>query len=94
MKNEKIAEARRMILNYLREQMEAKNITHQQVADYWGWKRETVSRMLAGRFSPGLDQVLMLCEAVNAYIFVMDKEANDDTAQLMRDRWKRAADSN
>lgn len=91
---QKIATARKMILDYLREQMEAKNITQQQVADYWGWKRETVNRMLAGRFSPGLDQVLMLCEAVNSYIFVIDKEANEDTAKLMRERWNRAADSN
>lgn len=92
--DEKIKTARQMLLDYARQQMEAKNLTQQMVANRLGWHQQTVQRMLSGKFSPKLDHFLMLCEAVDCYMFVIDKNANDDTAELMRKRWKRNNDEN
>lgn len=87
MKNDKIVEARKMLLNYLKEQIEAKNITQEELAEKTGFLQSGISRMLNGKFPPTLDNLLTLCEAANCYIFVIDKEADDDLCQLMRERW-------
>lgn len=85
--SKKIEAARKMILDYIREQMEAKNITQDMVSEHTGFTQSNVSRMLSAKYPPTLDNLLMLCEAVNCYIFVIDKEADDDLCEMMRNRW-------
>lgn len=93
--SKKIETARRMLLDYLREQMEAKGITQSALAAKTGFRESNISRTLSAKYPPTLDNFIMLCEAVDCFLFVIDKEnPKDDMAKLMRDRWKRAADSN
>lgn len=83
-----------MLLDYLREQMETKGITQAMIAEKTGFTQSNISRMLSAKYPPTLDNFITLCEAVNCYLFVIEKEAKDDTAKLMRDRWKRSGEAN
>lgn len=76
-----------MLLDYIQQRLKEQGITHKMVADKWGWHESNVSRMLSAKYPPTLDNLLMLCEAANCFIFVVDKKADDDLAELMRNRW-------
>lgn len=76
-----------MLLDYIRDQMEAKNITQEMVAERTGFTQSNISRMLSAKYPPTLDNLLMLCEAASCFIFIIDKDSNEDTATLMRERW-------
>jgi|LakMenEpi03Aug12_release.lakeMendotaPanAssembly.Ray.scaffolds.fasta_scaffold3284093_1 transcriptional regulator with XRE-family HTH domain len=84
---DKIQIARKMLLDYLKEQIALKGITQDQLSQITGFTQSNISRMLSSKYSPSLDNFLKLCEAANVYVFIIDKEANEDTAQLMRERW-------
>lgn len=83
-----------MLLDYIREQMEAKGITQGMISEITGFTQSNISRMLSAKYPPTLDNFLMLCEAVNTFVFIIDKEANEDTTKLMRERWNRAGQGN
>lgn len=44
--------------------MTANNITQEEVAQKSGFIQSNISRMLAGKFAPTLDNLLILCDAV------------------------------
>lgn len=92
--SKKIETARRMLLDYIREQMEAKNITGVMLAEKTGFTTSNISRMLSAKYPPTLDNFLILCEAVNCFVFIIDKNADEDAAKLMRERWNRSGDQN
>lgn len=87
MNKEKYQEARRMLCQYLYKLAKEKGITHDMIAERTGFDRSNISRMLAAKYSPTLDNFIKLAEAVDAYFFVIDREANDDLVQTMKDRW-------
>ncbi|HAN19600.1 MAG: hypothetical protein A2X13_14830 [Bacteroidetes bacterium GWC2_33_15] len=84
---EKYKEARRMLCQYLRKLAAEKGITHAEIAEKTGFSANNVSRMLMGRYPPTLDSFIKLAEAVNTFFFVIDKEANDDLVETMKNRW-------
>lgn len=94
MNEEKYQEARKILLRFLSDQAKAKGITHEQIAEKTGFDRSNVGRMLAGKFSPTLDNFMKLAEAVGVYFFLSDKESEEDLVKLMRDRHKRPGDHN
>lgn len=87
----KIEMARKMLLDYIKEQMAEKKITQEMIATKTGFTQSNISRMLNAKYSPSLDNFLILCEAVNTFVFIIDKESKDDTATLMRNRWDNAS---
>jgi transcriptional regulator with XRE-family HTH domain len=83
--NEKILiEARKTLLKYLQQIADEKKITHQQIADLTGFKRNNVGRMLAGHYSPSLDNFMKLAQAVGCYFFVAEKESGSELTTTMR----------
>ncbi len=85
--SEKIETARKMLLNYLKERIIEKGITQEDLAKKTGFTQSGISRMLNAKFPPTLDNLLTLCEAANCYIFVIDKDADDELCDTMRNRW-------
>jgi transcriptional regulator with XRE-family HTH domain len=83
----KIQTARKMLLDYLKEQIAAKNLTQEQVAEKTGFATSSVNRMLNAHYPPTLDNFISLCEAANCYVFIIDKDADDDLCETMRNRW-------
>lgn len=88
--SKKIETARKMLLDYLKEAIEEKGITQEELAIKTGFKQSNISRILSAKYPPTLDNLLSLCDAANCYVFIIDKEADDDLCQLMRDRWGKA----
>lgn len=92
MNEEKIVEARIMLCNYLASLAKEKGLSTYKLAEMTGFKQPNVHRMLAGKYSPSLDNFIKLCDAIGVYIFILEKESQDDLAQIMRDRWRRPGD--
>jgi len=84
---QKYKEARIMQLQYLAKLAKEKGITQDMIAEKTGFTRNNVSRMLSGRYSPSLDNFMRLCEAINCYLFIIDKNADDDLVTMMKERW-------
>lgn len=92
---EKYKEARKLLLGYLAEIAKQKNITQEEIAQKTGFTQNNVSRMLSGRYSPSLDNFMRLAEAIDAYFFVVDKDAkDDDLVEIMKNRYRRMGDNN
>jgi transcriptional regulator with XRE-family HTH domain len=85
--SKKIEIARKMLLDYLKNTIEEKRITQEELSIKTGFKQSNISRILSAKYPPTLDNLLSLCDAANCYVFIIDKEADDDLCQLMRDRW-------
>lgn len=92
MNEEKITEARKMLCQYLSLVAKEKGLSTYKIAEITGFKQQNVSRMFAGRYAPSLDNFIKLCDAIGVYIFILEKESQDDLAQIMRDRWRRPGD--
>lgn len=88
MKQEKAVQARLMLCDYLRELAKEKGITHKQIAEKTGFMENNVSRMLSGKYAPSLDNFIILCDAINTYFFIIDKDADNDLVEIMRNRWQ------
>ena len=85
--NPKIETARKMLLDYIASQIKEKGLTQEYLATKTGFTQSNISRMLSAKYPPTLDNLLILCEAANCYIFVIDKNANDELCETMRNRW-------
>ncbi len=85
--SKKIETARKILLEYIALQIKEKGLTQDYIAKKTGFTQSNVSRMLSAKYPPTLDNLLVLCEAANCYIFVIDKNANDELCETMRNRW-------
>jgi len=83
----KIQTARKMLLDYLKDQIKEQKITQEYLSQKTGFTQSNISRMLSGKYPPSLDNFIQLCEAANCFIFIIDKLADDDLADMMRNRW-------
>lgn len=92
MTDKKITEARIMLCHYLASLAKARNMTTTELAEKTGFKQPNVSRMLSGKYPPTLDNFIRLADALDAYIFVIDKDADSDLVKMMKKRWKRPND--
>ncbi|HAN78652.1 MAG TPA: hypothetical protein DCQ31_13260 [Bacteroidales bacterium] len=89
-----IFEAQKMLLKYIADTAAEKGITQEQIAEFTGLKQSNVSRMLAGRYSPSLRNFLKIAQAVNCFIFIADKDSDDELATIMKERWKQNENPN
>jgi transcriptional regulator with XRE-family HTH domain len=93
MEENKHKEASQMLMHYLRDLAKEKGITQEQIAQKTGFESSNVNRMLAGKYSPTLENFIKLADAIHTYFFVIDKEANDDLCETMRNRWGKSKDN-
>jgi transcriptional regulator with XRE-family HTH domain len=89
----KYDEASKMLCQYLHQMAKEKGITHQQIADKTGFIVSNVTRMLSGKYSPTLVSFMKLADALDAYLFVIDKDADNQLADTMRERWGKVSES-
>jgi transcriptional regulator with XRE-family HTH domain len=83
----KYTTARKMLLEYLSDLAVEKGITQEEISLKTGFTQGNISRMFAGKYSPSLDNFIILAESVNAYFFIIDKDADDDLVTMMQNRW-------
>jgi len=73
---EKYKAARRVILDYLKSQVEIRGISQQKIADQTGFRQSNVNRMLNGQYSPSLDNLIRLAEAIDHEVVLVKKFPN------------------
>lgn len=92
MKDPKIIAARKMLCHYLLDLAREQGISTYQLAEKTGFIQPNVHRMLSGKYPPTLDNFIILSEALNCYIFIIDKDHPDsDIVEMMKNRWHRPA---
>lgn len=75
---EKYKEARKRLLRYLYELAKERGITQEEIAQKTGFTRNNVSRMLAGRYTPTLDNFIRLAEAIDRDVLIANKMINQE----------------
>jgi len=84
---QKFKEARKMLLQYLKRVAYEKKISPTEIAAKTGFTENNVIRMLAGRYSPTLENFIKLANSVGVYFFIIDKDEDSDLVTLMKNRW-------
>ena len=69
---ETFAQERRRIMKKLSDIAIEKGITLEMIAERTGFMRNNISRMLAGKYPPSLDNFLMLCDAIEVKLSDME----------------------
>ena len=64
----KIKELRVQLCKQLHEFATKKGITHEVISEKTGLQRSNVTRMLTGKYTPTLDNFLLLLEALDIFI--------------------------
>ena len=90
MNKEVTIEARKLILAYLKKRAEEKGITQLVISEKMGKTQSNISRMFAGKYPPTLDNLIDLANICECYVFVIDKNSDDDLCKIMKDRWNKA----
>lgn len=83
----KIIEARKMLIEYLRDQAQEHGISQGQIARHTGIARENINRFFKGEISPTLDTFIKIADTINCYLFIVEKDEDNDLAEMMRKRW-------
>jgi transcriptional regulator with XRE-family HTH domain len=94
MQDQKIIEARKLLLSHLWNVAQENGMTQLEISERTGFSPNSISRMLSGKFPPTLDSLLKLCEAIGVYIFLESKSSKSKNATMMRNRHKRKGDEN
>lgn len=87
----KYKEARKMLCNYIKGLAKEKELDHEEISERTGFTLNHVEKLLNGEYSPNLDNFIRLAEAVDSYFFVIDKEADDELCDTMRNRWNQSS---
>lgn len=93
MKDPVIIEARKMLVQYLRDQAIEKGISMYRLAEITGMDRANIHRIFSGKYPPTLDTFMLLARSLDCYVFIIDKNADDNLVTMMHDRWRRPADN-
>lgn len=68
-----IERLRKKLLEKIQDHMVANNITQEEAAEKSGFIQSNISRMLAGKYAPSIDQILTLCQAVGLRVELVSK---------------------
>lgn len=88
--NEKnLFECRSLIAGFISSRRHEMGITQQKLSEATGLGIQTIKRMEDAKFWPNLKQFLIVCNALDMYFFVEEKDGNSAYTKTMRDRWSR-----
>jgi len=66
--NDATSRERQHVLEHLKGIAQEQGITDEFLAERCGWRTSSVERIMAGRFSPSLDQLIKLCQVIGVRI--------------------------
>jgi transcriptional regulator with XRE-family HTH domain len=80
----KFIKQRVAICNRLAELAQERKLTHQDIADKTGFDRSNVGRMLSGKYSPGLDNLIRLSEVIGYDVAIIKQfiNINDQDSEI------------
>ena len=86
--NEKVLQkARKLTAGFLKNRRKELGLTQTELAEKVGMKQESIARIEAGKFYISTKQLWMLCEALDLYFFLEEKENNSERSKMMRTRF-------
>lgn len=86
---EYIEQVRQLIGQWVAEFRKQKGLTQAQLAKELGVSYPTVSKIEAGKWL-SIEMLIRLSVHLDFYLFLLEKDSNDELAVMMRNRWKRA----
>ena len=66
---------------------QAKGITQAEIAEKTGLDRANVSRIFSGRYSPSLNNVLKIADAIGVFLTFEDRDGKTDLAEALKKAW-------
>ncbi len=86
--NEKVLlEARKLIAGFIADRRIELKMTQEELAEKTGLGIATIKRFEAGKFWINLQTLIVICNALDMYFFLEEKESGKDLAKIMQDRW-------
>lgn len=70
MPTEENIDTRLKVARILKEARELRGISIQELADAVGYSKNTITRIEEGKFSPGADQLYLICEKIGIKITI------------------------
>lgn len=90
---EYIAHVRQIIGSWVAEFRKRKGMKQAELAKELGISFQTVSKIEAGKWM-SLEMLIKLSVHLDFYLFLIEKNSDDELAKTMRDRFRRAHDEN
>jgi transcriptional regulator with XRE-family HTH domain len=85
-------EARELIAGFIANRRKELGISQAELAERTQLGIATIKRMEDAKFWPNMKQFMIICQSLDLYFFVEEKEGKKDMAKLMRERWTRKGD--
>lgn len=87
MNEQVLLEARRMIAGFIRNRRIELKMSQEELAEKTQLGIATIRRFEAGKFWINLQTLLIICNALNMYFFLEEKDSEKELATMMRNRW-------
>ena len=86
--NEKVLlEARKLIAGFIADRRIELKMTQEELAEKTGLGIATIKRFEAGKFWINLQTLLVICNSLDMYFFLGEKESEKELTKVMYDRW-------
>lgn len=86
--NEKVLlEARTMIAGFITNRRKELKITQEELAEKTGLGIATIKRFEAGKFWINIKTLLIICNSLQMFFFLEEKDSEKELAKMMKERW-------
>lgn len=82
-----LLEARKMIAGFIRNRRIELKMSQEELAEKTNLGIATIKRFEAGKFWINLQTLLIICNSLEMYFFLEEKDSEKELAKMMRDRW-------
>ena len=87
MNEQVLLEARRMIAGFIRNRRIGLKMSQEELALKTNLGIATIKRFEAGKFWINLQTLLIICNSLEMYFFLEEKDSEKELAAMMRNRW-------
>jgi transcriptional regulator with XRE-family HTH domain len=87
MNEQVLLEARKMIAGFIRNRRIELKISQEELAEKTQLGIATIRRFEAGKFWINIKTLLIICNALEMYFFLEEKDSEQELAAMMRNRW-------
>lgn len=74
-----------VVMRLLANIAQQKGITQADIAERTGFLQSNISRMMAGKYTPQLNHVLKIADAIGIYLTFEDRDGTSDLAEALRE---------
>lgn len=82
-----LLEARKLIAGFISQRRKELKMTQEELAQKTNLGIATIKRFEAGKFWINLQTLLVICNSLDMYFFLGEKESEKELTKVMYDRW-------